>query len=75
MLQNHINELNKTCQELDRVRAYLRTFAHLAEREEGAMIELDAESFDIAMSDVANTIAVAHFQLKTLGTALETFNR
>lgn len=60
----------KTCNELDRITAYVRLFSHLAEREEGAMLQLDAESFDIAMNDIANTLSVAHHQLTTINNAL-----
>lgn len=60
----------KTCDELNRITAYVRLFANLSEREEGAMIQIDAESFDKTMSEIANTLAVAQYQLDTINNAL-----
>lgn len=60
----------KTCDELNRITAYVRLFANLSEREEGAMIQLDAESFDKTMSEIANTLAIAQYQLNTINNAL-----
>lgn len=69
-MQEIQKNIAKTCNELNRITAYVRLFSHLAEREEGAMLQLDAESFDIAMNDIANTLAIAQYQLDTINDAL-----
>lgn len=69
MQEIHQN-LAKTCDEINRITAYVRLFANLSEREEGAMIQLDAESFDNAMTEIANTLAIAKHQLSTINNEL-----
>lgn len=73
-MQEIQKNIAKTCDELNRITAYVRLFANLSEREEGAMIQLDAESFDNAMTEIANTLAVAQYQLDTINNALGLLN-